>query len=264
MNDAVSYFDVRKYICSSGICSAYDGNVNQYFDPVHLSMDGFWNIGNKLVASEGIPREFEFLETENARSTALLREKLETRVKDKFSEIEKNGRLIEARELAKLFYGDGRYSILDGFPEEEVEIFDRTKSKFEVVSVPIDLEASGDPSLKGAFGYLSFSLDMFISDGEVHPMIRVTDAQLDESLKYETVVDLSRGVVRAKKSQGNDEIYISGVEGYKRVFMKVPLSSDASDISLTIYPAVSLNFPSYSKEAIGNTKIKNLRVLIEK
>jgi peptidoglycan/LPS O-acetylase OafA/YrhL len=52
----VYYVDVRPILCRNGYCSPYLDGRPVYFNPTHLSMDGSWFIGEKLLQA---PRELE-------------------------------------------------------------------------------------------------------------------------------------------------------------------------------------------------------------
>ena len=48
----VTYLGVRDFICHNKICNPYIGGRPVYYDGSHLSMDGSWAIGEKLLSSE--------------------------------------------------------------------------------------------------------------------------------------------------------------------------------------------------------------------
>lgn len=57
--DNVAYYDISRYLCKDGKCSAYDAAENPlYFDTGHLSMPGSWKIGESIVRQEGVPEPF--------------------------------------------------------------------------------------------------------------------------------------------------------------------------------------------------------------
>lgn len=47
----VSYLDIRSIVCHSGTCDPYVDDIPAYFDASHLSMDGSWRTGAKLLTS---------------------------------------------------------------------------------------------------------------------------------------------------------------------------------------------------------------------
>jgi peptidoglycan/LPS O-acetylase OafA/YrhL len=49
--DNVSYLDIRGIVCRNGTCNPYLDDIPAYFDASHMSMDGSWRIGSKLLAS---------------------------------------------------------------------------------------------------------------------------------------------------------------------------------------------------------------------
>ena len=54
----VQFFDPRTQLCPGGQCSAYlDGHL-VYFDASHLSMEGSWIIGRRIVRGQGVPDVF--------------------------------------------------------------------------------------------------------------------------------------------------------------------------------------------------------------
>lgn len=54
----VFYFDVSGALCQGDVCrSTLDGGL-VYYDGDHLSMDGSWAVGRRLVQSAGIPELF--------------------------------------------------------------------------------------------------------------------------------------------------------------------------------------------------------------
>ncbi len=56
--DDVQFFDPRTQLCPRGQCSAYlDGHL-VYFDASHLSMEGSWIIGRRIVRGQGVPDVF--------------------------------------------------------------------------------------------------------------------------------------------------------------------------------------------------------------
>ncbi len=61
--EGVEYFDVVDYICSDGLCSAYDVNgLPLYYDSSHLSMPASWKIGKEIIdRSSGVPYPFTFI-----------------------------------------------------------------------------------------------------------------------------------------------------------------------------------------------------------
>jgi hypothetical protein len=53
-NMNVEYYDVTKYLCPKGVCSAYDKNARaMYFDSSHLSLPASWQIGKEIVHQNG-------------------------------------------------------------------------------------------------------------------------------------------------------------------------------------------------------------------
>lgn len=55
----VAYFDVSPYLCKNGMCSAFDEEGDLlYYDVGHLSVEGSWKIGEKILRSGGIPAPF--------------------------------------------------------------------------------------------------------------------------------------------------------------------------------------------------------------
>jgi len=61
--ERVEYFDIVDYICSDGLCSAYDSNGEPlYYDLMHLSMPGSWKLGKKIVDTlSGVPYPFTLI-----------------------------------------------------------------------------------------------------------------------------------------------------------------------------------------------------------
>lgn len=56
----VSYFDATTYLCPNNQCSPYGAaGENLYFDRHHLSMKGSWELGQRIVDTEGVPKMFE-------------------------------------------------------------------------------------------------------------------------------------------------------------------------------------------------------------
>jgi peptidoglycan/LPS O-acetylase OafA/YrhL len=57
----VRYFDVTAPLCPGGMCSAYGPNHEHlYYDKHHLSMDGSWSVGRRIVQTGGLPAAFRF------------------------------------------------------------------------------------------------------------------------------------------------------------------------------------------------------------
>lgn len=50
--NGVEYLDVRGIVCRDGVCNPYLDDRPVYYDASHLSMDGSWLIGRKLVHSD--------------------------------------------------------------------------------------------------------------------------------------------------------------------------------------------------------------------
>jgi len=61
--EGVEYFDIVDYICSDGLCSAYDSNGEPlYYDSSHLSMHASWKIGKEIVYRlSGVPYPFTLI-----------------------------------------------------------------------------------------------------------------------------------------------------------------------------------------------------------
>lgn len=59
----VEYFDVTKYLCPDGLCSAYDKNGKAlYFDSSHLALPASWQIGSEIIHQEkGLPFPFTLI-----------------------------------------------------------------------------------------------------------------------------------------------------------------------------------------------------------
>ena len=59
----VEYYDVTKYLCKNGLCSAYDKNGKaMYYDAGHLSLPASWRIGHDIVRKEkGVPFPFTLI-----------------------------------------------------------------------------------------------------------------------------------------------------------------------------------------------------------
>ncbi len=57
----IAYFDAEALLCPGGICSAYGPDrASLYFDKHHLSMQGSWDVGQRLLRAGGIPPAFQF------------------------------------------------------------------------------------------------------------------------------------------------------------------------------------------------------------
>lgn len=54
----VSYFDVSSVICPQGACASSIDDRLVYYDSAHLSMDGSWLVGRRLVREVGTPSMF--------------------------------------------------------------------------------------------------------------------------------------------------------------------------------------------------------------
>ena len=54
----VQFFDPRTYLCPRGHCSAYLEGRLVYFDASHLSMEGSWIMGRRIVGKQGVPDVF--------------------------------------------------------------------------------------------------------------------------------------------------------------------------------------------------------------
>jgi peptidoglycan/LPS O-acetylase OafA/YrhL len=62
------YFSVDDLLCPDGICSAYDPQRRSlYFDKHHLSMNGSWEVGQRLYLSGGVPPAFRMVTDKNER-----------------------------------------------------------------------------------------------------------------------------------------------------------------------------------------------------
>lgn len=61
--DGVEYFDVIGYMCSNGLCYAYDKNGELlYYDSGHLSMSASWKVGKGIVEKmSGVPYPFTLI-----------------------------------------------------------------------------------------------------------------------------------------------------------------------------------------------------------
>jgi len=57
----VYFFDPRAQLCPGDKCSAYLDRRLVYFDASHLSMEGSWVIGRRIVRAQGVPGVFRQL-----------------------------------------------------------------------------------------------------------------------------------------------------------------------------------------------------------
>lgn len=53
VREGVTYVDARSVICHDGVCSPYVNGRPVYYNSTHLSMEGSWLIGEKLMSSDG-------------------------------------------------------------------------------------------------------------------------------------------------------------------------------------------------------------------
>jgi len=58
-NEDISYYDFNDYLCPNGSCSVRDkyGRV-MYYDPEHLALEASWNIGDRIIKTDGVPFPF--------------------------------------------------------------------------------------------------------------------------------------------------------------------------------------------------------------
>ncbi|MEZ0474997.1 acyltransferase family protein [Luteimonas sp. B3_2_R+30] len=69
--EGVHYLDIHDALCRDGVCSPYLDGRPVYFDTTHLSMDGSWLIGRKLVAAGwALPAPFRRVDAAAAASAA--------------------------------------------------------------------------------------------------------------------------------------------------------------------------------------------------
>jgi hypothetical protein len=58
----VEYFDVTKYLCPRGICSAFDADGHPlYYDQEHLTTPASWQLGNLILRQDGVPPPFDLI-----------------------------------------------------------------------------------------------------------------------------------------------------------------------------------------------------------
>ena len=56
----VEYFDANEYLCPDRLCGVRgDDGLPRYFDSYHMSIPESWNLGSRIVASDGVPPIFE-------------------------------------------------------------------------------------------------------------------------------------------------------------------------------------------------------------
>jgi peptidoglycan/LPS O-acetylase OafA/YrhL len=59
---AVRYYDANEHLCPAGICDANDPQGKpQYFNTSHLSLTGSSRLGQRIIATQGVPNVFERL-----------------------------------------------------------------------------------------------------------------------------------------------------------------------------------------------------------
>ncbi len=55
----VEYFDANQYLCPDGQCPVFDESLNPvYFDSHHLTLRSSWELGARIIGTEGVPRPF--------------------------------------------------------------------------------------------------------------------------------------------------------------------------------------------------------------
>jgi hypothetical protein len=57
----VEWFDVNPYLCRDGACSPFDADRPLYYDRHHLSMPASWDLGKRIIATEGVPTPFRLI-----------------------------------------------------------------------------------------------------------------------------------------------------------------------------------------------------------
>jgi len=58
----VQYFEVTSYLCPKGVCAAFSPDGKPlYYDPHHLTMAASWELGKKIVQSDGVPTPFTLI-----------------------------------------------------------------------------------------------------------------------------------------------------------------------------------------------------------
>jgi len=60
VTESVRYFEVTRYLCPTQLCSGYgrDGEA-LYYNEDHLTMVGSWKLGEKILATDGVPDVFK-------------------------------------------------------------------------------------------------------------------------------------------------------------------------------------------------------------
>ena len=58
----VEYYDVIKYLCPDGKCSAFDKSGKPiYYDSGHLALSASWELGKEIYQRDGVPTPFTLI-----------------------------------------------------------------------------------------------------------------------------------------------------------------------------------------------------------
>lgn len=255
----VEYFDPRTYMCSDGLCSAYIGDKFIYYDRSHLSMDGSWLIGHKVV-QRGTPGSFLGLQGSDLSSLGgkSLQYWLLDRGRERFLVNDTDWVALLSPASRRGWSGNattgnqsGNQSELEGYFIE-----DSSAEKFAMFNysfTPSDyISASGvEPAL-----IARVEISACLSD---YPMIRFW-LQGDQTRKFDVILDCGAGKVKVKGAIGRQDAYAERTESGYMVYIYLPLAGSFDKAKFTLYPASGLKFGAYSEAAMGRVAVRNFHI----
>lgn len=247
----VHFFDPRDQLCPKGKCSAYlDGRL-VYFDAGHLSMEGSWAIGRRIVREQGVPVVFDRHGGGAIKTGAppldkalLERGKAILRVPVKhWNSLMENGSVRQWR-------GNAQHEQRG----ESMRLADTNSSVFSAYRYTFaadELRAFG----KDAPVRLQLTL---ASCEDALPLLRLRARQGERQSQYDVMLDCASTQLAKRGDSGTIEADVTTVEGQLRLRAQYALMGELDALEVSIYPAVGKKLGRYDAAATGAVVVRDI------
>ena len=236
----VHFFDPREQLCPEGRCSAYlDGGL-VYFDNSHLSMEGSWSIGRRIVREQGVPDFFSRLGSGiSGVGKGSLEKALLERDKAAFS--------VPVTSWNSMLGGQWRGNVQRAQHAEGTHLADVSASAFSAYRYSF----AEDELLQLQQG-APIRVQLTLASCEnVLPLLRLKARQGERESQYDVMLDCASAQLAKRGERGAVEADVSALGGKWRLQVQYELPGGLDALEVSIYPAVGKVLGRYDAAAEG-------------
>ncbi|WJN59949.1 acyltransferase family protein [Pseudomonas sp. SO81] len=244
--DNVYFFDPREQLCPGGKCSAYlDGRL-VYFDNSHLSMEGSWAVGRRIIREQGVPDFFARLGSGiPAVGAQSLEKTLLERDKAVFS--------VPITSWNSMLGGQWRGNVQYEQRTEGMHLADASSAAFSAYRYSF----MADELLQLQQG-APIRVQLTLASCSGAPLLRLRARQGEQQSQYDVMLDCASAQLSKRGESGTVEANVSASDGKWRLQAQYELPPGLDALEMSIYPAVGKVLGRYDAAAEGAVVVHDI------